>query len=123
MHNGVHLGTYFLIILYPFAGLFIIEMICRAAKIPSWVKLLTQATMCVGFGIVYLTMQVAHWLTGGVLLALAFALFYSGKTFKLKSRKGTLLITKFVQNFFENALTPNPLISLYTILAKSFALI
>ena len=87
MHNGVHLGTYFLIILYPVAGLFIIEMICRVTKIQSWVKLVTQATMCVGFGIVYLTMQVAHWLTGGVLLALAFALFYQAKLSKLNPER------------------------------------
>jgi hypothetical protein len=87
MDNEVHLSTYFLIILYPVAGLFIIEMICRVAKIPSWIKLLTQATMCVGFGIVYLTMQVAHWLTGGVLLALAFALFYQAKISKLNPER------------------------------------
>ena len=87
MDNEVHLSTYFLIILYPVAGLFIIEMICRVAKIPSWIKLLTQATMCVGFGIVYLTMQVAQWLTGGVLLALAFALFYQAKISKLNPER------------------------------------
>jgi hypothetical protein len=87
MDNEIHLGTYFLIILYPVAGLFIIEMICRLAKISSWIKLLTQATMCVAFGIVYLTMQVAHWLTGGVLLALAFALFYQAKISKLNPER------------------------------------
>ena len=87
MDNGVHLSTYFLIILYPVAGLFIIEMICRVSKIPTWVKLLSQATMCVVFGIVYLTMQVAHWLTGGVLLALAFALFYQAKLSKLNPER------------------------------------
>ena len=62
-------------------------MVCRAAKIPSWIKLLTQATMWVGFGIVYLTMQVAHWLTGGVVLALAFALFYQAKLSKLNPER------------------------------------
>jgi hypothetical protein len=87
MHNGIDLDVYFEIILYPVAGLFIIEMICRLAKIPSWIKLLTQALMCVGFGIAYLTMQVAHWLTGGVLLALAFALFYQAKLSKLHPEK------------------------------------
>jgi hypothetical protein len=87
MDNEIHLSTYFLIIVYPVAGLFIIEMICRVAKIPSWIKLLTQATMCVGFGIVYLTMQVAQWLTGGVLLALAFALFYQAKISKLNPER------------------------------------
>lgn len=87
MHNGIDLDTYFLIILYPVAGLFIIEMISRVAKIANWVKLLTQAVMCVGFGIAYLTMQVAHWLTGGVLLALAIALFYQAKVSKINPEK------------------------------------
>ena len=87
MHNGIDLDVYFEIILYPVAGLFIIEMISRVAKIPSWIKLLTQALMCVGFGIVYLIMQVAHWLTGGVLLALAFALFYQAKLSKIHPEK------------------------------------
>jgi len=87
MHNGIHLGTYFLIILYPVAGLFIIEMVCRVSKIPSWIKLFSQAAMCVAFGLVYLTMQVAHWLTGGVLLALAFALFYQAKLSKLNPER------------------------------------
>jgi hypothetical protein len=32
-------------------------------------------------------MQVAHWLTGGVLLALAFALFYQAKLSKLHPEK------------------------------------
>src|SRR2546429_5318865 len=44
----------------------------------------------------------------------------SGKTFQTKSRKGTLLITKFIQDSFENGLTSNSLISFYAILAKSF---
>lgn len=88
MHNGIDLDVYFLIILYPVAGLFIIEMICRGIKIiPNWIKLLTQAVMCVGFGIAYLTMQVAHWLTAGVLLALAIALFYQAKLSKLNPKK------------------------------------
>lgn len=87
MHNGIDLDVYFLIILYPVAGLFIIEMISRATKIPNWIKLLSQAVMCVGFGIAYLTMHVAHWLTGGVLLALAFALFYQAKISKLNPEK------------------------------------
>lgn len=87
MHNGIDLDVYFEIILYPVAGLFIIEMICRVAKISNWIKLLTQALMCVGFGIAYLIMQVAHWLTGGVLLALAFALFYQAKLSKVNPEK------------------------------------
>ena len=87
MHNGIDLDVYFLIILYPVAGLFIIEIISRAIKIANWIKLLTQAVMCVGFGIAYLTMHVAHWLTAGVLLALAIALFYQAKLSKLNPQK------------------------------------
>ena len=87
MHNGIDLDVYFEIILYPVAGLFIIEMICRTGKIANWIKLLTQAVMCVGFGIAYLVMQVAHWLTAGVLLALAIALFYQAKRSKLDPQK------------------------------------
>ncbi len=87
MDDGTDLGLYFLIILYPVAGLFVIEMVCRAAKIPNWIKLLTQAVMCVGFGIAYLTMHVAQWLTATVLLALAIALFYQAKVSKLNPEK------------------------------------
>ena len=87
MHNGIDLDVYFLIILYPVAGLFIIEMIFRLTKIANWIKLLTQAVMCVGFTIAYLTMQVAHWLTAAVLLALAIALFYQAKLSKLNPQK------------------------------------
>ncbi|HJW19776.1 MAG TPA: hypothetical protein VJ571_04385 [Candidatus Nitrosotalea sp.] len=87
MHNGIDLDVYFEIILYPVAGLFIIEMISRLAKIRNWAKLLTQAVMCVGFGVAYLTMQVAHWLTAGVLLALAIALFYQARLSKIDPQK------------------------------------
>lgn len=87
MHNGVGLGLYFEIIIYPVAALFIIEMISRAAKIPNWIKLLTQAFSCIGFGIAYLLMHVAHWLTAAVLIALAIALFYQAKVSKLDPQK------------------------------------
>jgi hypothetical protein len=87
MQSDVGFGVYFELILYPVAGLFIIEMISRAAKISNWIKLLSQAVMCVGFGISYLTMHVAHWLTGMVLLALAFALFYQAKVSKIHPEK------------------------------------
>ncbi len=87
MHNGIDLDVYFEIILYPVAGLFIIEMISRLVKIANWAKLFTQAIMCVGFGIAYLVMQVAHWLTAGVLLALAIALFYQAKRSKIDPQK------------------------------------
>ena len=87
MHNGIDLDVYFLLIIYPVVGLFIIEIIFRATKISNWIKLLSQAVMCVAFGIAYLTMQVAHWLTAGVLLALAIALFYQAKLSKVNPQK------------------------------------
>jgi hypothetical protein len=87
MPDGTDLANYFEIILYPVAGMLIIEMISRAAKIPNWIKQLTQALMCVGFGIAYLVIQMANWLTAGVLLALAIALFYQAKLSKLNPQK------------------------------------
>lgn len=87
MHNGIDLDVYFEIIIYPVAALFIIEMISRAAKIPNWIKLLAQAVSCLGFGTAYLFMQVSHWLTAGVLLALAIALLYQAKVSKLNPQK------------------------------------
>ncbi len=87
MHNGIDLDVYFEIIIYPVVALFAIEMISRVAKIPNWIKLLTQAVSCIGFGIAYLVMHVAHWLTAGVLLALAIALLYQAKLSKLNPQK------------------------------------
>lgn len=87
MANDIDIVFYFLIILYPVVGLLAIEMTCRIAKIANWLKLLAQAVMCVGFGIAYLTIHAAHWLTGGVLLALAIALFYQAKLSKFNPEK------------------------------------
>ena len=83
-HLGIDIDFYFFLVIYPVAALFVIEVICRAAKIPSWIKLVTQGTTCVGFGIAYVTLIVAHWLTTVVLLALAFALFYQARIAKIK---------------------------------------
>ncbi len=87
MPDETDLAVYFEIILYPVVGMLIIEMISRAAKIPNWIKQLTQALMCVGFGIAYLVIQVANWLTAVVLLALAIALFYQAKLSKFNPQK------------------------------------
>ena len=87
MSDGSGLGVYFEIIIYPVAALFIIEMISRAAKLPNWAKLLTQAIACMGFGIAYLVIYFSHWLTAGVLLALAIALFYQARASKLNPQK------------------------------------
>ena len=87
MDSGPDLSVYFLIIFYPVAGLLVIEVICRIAKISNWIKLSAQAVMCVGFGIAYLTIHSAPWLTAFVLLALAIALFYQAKVSKLNPEK------------------------------------
>ncbi len=83
-HLGIDIDFYFLLTVYPVAALFIAEMVCRAAKISSWIKLVAQGTICVGFGVAYLTLIVAHWITAVVLLALSVALFYQAKVAKLK---------------------------------------
>lgn len=87
MPNETDLYVYFEIIVYPVVGMLAVEMISRAAKISNWKKLLTQALMCVGFGIAYLVMQVSNWMTAGVLLALAIALFYQAKQSKFHPQK------------------------------------
>ena len=83
-HLGIDIDFYFLLTVYPVIGLLIVEIICRVAKIPSWVKLVAQGTICVGFGIAYITLIVAHWITAVVLFALSFALFYQARIAKIK---------------------------------------
>lgn len=83
-HLGVDFDFYFLLTIYPVAAIFIVEIICRAAKIPSWIKLVAQGITCIGFAIAYTTLIVAHWLTAIVLLALAVALFYQARVAKIK---------------------------------------
>lgn len=87
MPNETDLYVYFEIILYPVVGMLVIEMVGRAVKISNWKKLLIQALMCTGFGIAYLIIQVTNWMTAGVLLALAIALFYQAKLSKFNPQK------------------------------------
>jgi len=87
MADEVGLGVYFEIIIYPVIAIFAIEMVSRAAKIPNWIKLLTQAISCIGFGIAYLLMYISQWLTIFVLLALAVALLYQARLSKLNPQK------------------------------------
>ena len=83
-HLGIDIIDYLLLTIYPVAGLFVIEIISRAFKITSWVKLVIQGVMCIGFTIAYVTLIVAHWLTAIVLLALAIALLYQARIAKIK---------------------------------------
>ena len=83
-HLGVDVIDYLLLTIYPVVGLFVIEIISRVFKIKSWVKLVIQGGMCIGFTIAYVTLIVAHWLTAVVLLALAIALLYQARLAKIK---------------------------------------
>ena len=88
-HLDVDVIDFLLLTIYPAAALFIIEMISRAAKIPSWVKLSTQGIVSIGFAIAYVTLITAHWLTSIVLVALAVALFYQARRAKIDPSKST----------------------------------
>ena len=86
-HLGVDVIDFLLLTIYPVIGLFIIEMIARATKIPSWIKLLIQAGVMMGFGVAYVTVIVAHWLTSLVLFALAVTLIYQARRSKIDPKK------------------------------------
>ena len=83
-HLGVDIIDYLLLTIYPVAGLFVVEIISRVFKITSWVKLVIQGILCIGFTIAYVTLIVAHWLTAFVLLALAIALLFQARIAKIK---------------------------------------
>ena len=82
-HLDVDVIDFLLLTVYPVIGLFIIEMISRALKISSWLKLSIQGLLSIGFAIAYVTMITAHWLTSLVLVALAVALFYQARRAKI----------------------------------------
>ncbi len=86
-HLDVDVIDFLLLTVYPVIGLFIIEMISRAIKIPSWIKLSLQGFLSVGFAIAYVTMIIAHWLTAIVLAALGIALFYQARRAKIHPEK------------------------------------
>jgi hypothetical protein len=86
-HIDVDVIDFLLLTIYPVVALFAIEIISRAIKLPSWIKLVSQGAVCIGFGIAYVTLITAHWLTSLVLFALALALFYQARIAKLKPGK------------------------------------
>jgi hypothetical protein len=86
-HLDVDVIDFLLLTIYPVAGLFVIEIVSRAAKFANWIKLVAQGAVSVGFGIAYVTLITAHWLTALVLFALAVALFYQARISKLKPGK------------------------------------
>ncbi len=86
-HLDVDVIDFLLLTVYPVIGLFIIEMISRAIKISSWLKLSIQGTLSIIFAIAYVTMITAHWLTSIVLAALGIALFYQARRAKINPEK------------------------------------
>lgn len=88
-HIDVDVIDFLLLTIYPAVGLFVIEMIYRVAKFPSWIKLSAQGVMSLGFAVAYVTLIIAHWLTAIVLVALAAALFYQARRSKLDPEKST----------------------------------
>ena len=86
-HLDVDVIDFLLLTIYPVVALFIVEMISRATKIPSWAKLTTQGIICFGFAIGYVTLITAHWLTALVLVALGVALIYQARRSKIHPDK------------------------------------
>lgn len=86
-HLDVDVVDFLLITIYPVIGLFIVEIICRRLKIPSWSKLIAQGIISVAFAVVYVTAITAHWLTSVVLFALSITLFYQARRAKIHPDK------------------------------------
>ncbi len=86
-HLDVDIIDFLLLTIYPVGALFIIEIIGRVAKISSWIKLVVQGIVMLGFGIAYITLITPHWLTSIVMFALAFVLFYQARRIKIDPTK------------------------------------
>ena len=86
-HLDVDVIDFLLLTIYPVIGLFIIEMISRVLKMPSWLKLSIQGFLSIVFAIAYVTLITAHWLTSFVLVALGIALFYQARRAKINPEK------------------------------------
>ena len=86
-HIDVDIIDFLILTIIPVVVLFVIEMICRAIKTHSWIKLTVQGIMMVSFAIGYVTVITPHVLTALCLLALAGALFYQAKRVKIDPKK------------------------------------
>ncbi|MEK6956533.1 MAG: hypothetical protein AABX15_02395 [Thermoproteota archaeon] len=86
-HLDIDVVDFLLITIYPVIGLFIVEIISRKLKIPSWSKLITQGIISAAFAVTYVTVITAHWLTSVVLFALSIALFYQARRAKIHPDK------------------------------------
>ncbi len=89
-HFGDDIFDFLLPTIYPVIALFVIEIICRAVKITSWIKLTTQGTAMIVMGIAYVfVLYTQLWFTIIVLLVLAVALFYQARRAKTDPAKTT----------------------------------
>jgi len=86
-HLDIDIVDFLLITIYPVIGLFIVEIISRKLKIPSWSKLITQGIISAAFAVTYVTVITAHWLTSIVLFALSVTLFYQARRAKIHPDK------------------------------------
>ena len=86
-HLDIDIVDFLLITIYPVIGIFIVEIISRKLKIPSWSKLITQGIISAAFAVTYVTVITAHWLTSVVLFALSVTLFYQARRAKIHPDK------------------------------------
>jgi len=86
-HLDIDVVDFLLITIYPVIGIFIVEIISRKLKIPSWSKLITQGIILAAFAVTYVTVITAHWLTSVVLFALSITLFYQARRAKIHPDK------------------------------------
>lgn len=89
-HTGVDVIDFLYYTIYPVVGIFVVEGFSRILKAPKWIKLWTQAVVCVGFGAYYWFVLPAPQnfpLTGLVLFALAVALVYQGRRARVSPDK------------------------------------
>ena len=86
-HLDVDIIDFLILTIIPVAVLFVIEMICRAIKVVSWIKLIIQGIMMAAFAVGYVTVISPHVLTALCLLALSGALFYQARRAKIDPKK------------------------------------
>ena len=86
-HLDVDIIDFIILTIIPVAVLFVIEMICRAIKVVSWIKLIIQGIMMAAFAVGYVTVITPHVLTALCLLALSGALFYQARRSKIDPKK------------------------------------
>ena len=87
-HFGDDIFDFLLPTIYPVIALLIIQLISKAAKISSWIKLTVQGIVMIGFGIAYVSIIYTElWFTSLVLFVLGIVLFYQARRTKIDPTK------------------------------------